>query len=116
MKCLANGYLPEQFLHSSSNHREDEYGGSIENRARFMLGTIDAALSVWEAGKVGLHVSPQGDMHEMGDETAKETYAYLASECKKRGLAFIFARESQDYEDCFLWANVYCKSRFIRAF
>lgn len=95
----ANGYLPEQFLHSSSNTRGDLYGGSLENRARFMLGAIDAALSVWDAGSVGLHVSPQGDEHDTGDDAASETYAYIASECKKRGMAFIFVRESQDYEE-----------------
>ena len=94
----ANGYLPEQFLHSSSNHRDDEYGGSLENRARFMLGAIDAALSVWDAGNVGLHVSPQGDEHDTGDSSASVTYAHVASECKKRGLAFIFVRESQSYD------------------
>ena len=95
----ANGYLPEQFLHSSSNHREDSYGGSLENRARFMLGAIDAALSVWDAGNVGLHVSPQGDAHDTGDSSPSETYAFIASECKKRGLAFMFVRESQSYDN-----------------
>ncbi|MGJ8657106.1 MAG: alkene reductase [Akkermansiaceae bacterium] len=95
----ANGYLPEQFLHSSSNTRDDIYGGSLENRARFMLGAIDAALSVWDAGNVGLHVSPQGDEHDTGDSDASETYAYIANECKKRGMAFIFVRESQEYEN-----------------
>ncbi len=94
----ANGYLPEQFLHSSSNHRDDVYGGSLENRARFMLGTIDAALTVWDAGNVGLHVSPQGDAHDTGDSSPSDTYTYIASECKKRGLAFIFVRESQSYK------------------
>lgn len=95
----ANSYLPEQFLHSSSNHREDEYGGSIENRARFMLGTIDAALESWPAGRVGLHLSPQGDAVDTGDATPVETYTYLAKKCKKRGLAFLFSRESLDYGD-----------------
>lgn len=95
----ANGYLPEQFLHSSSNSREDEYGGSIENRAKFLFKAVDAALTVWDAGNVGLHVSPQGDAHDTGDATPRETYAYVASECKTRGLAFIFIRESQDDEN-----------------
>lgn len=95
----ANSYLPEQFLHSSSNHRTDEYGGSIENRARFMLGTIDAALKSWPADRIGLHLSPQGDAMDTGDATPVETYAYLAQECKKRGLAFLFSRESLDYGD-----------------
>ncbi len=95
----ANGYLPEQFLHSSSNTRDDLYGGSLENRSRFMLGALDALLSVWDAGNVGLHVSPQGDAHDTGDSNARETYTYIASECKRRGIGFIFVRESQDYEE-----------------
>lgn len=89
----ANGYLPEQFLHSSTNHRTDEYGGSIENRAKFMLEALDALISVWGADRVGLHLSPQGDAHDAGDATPLETYTYLAEQCKQRGIAFIFLRE-----------------------
>ncbi len=55
----ANGYLPHQFLSLESNTRDDEYGGNLENRARFMLEAVDAAISVWGADRVGLHISPQ---------------------------------------------------------
>lgn len=89
----ANGYLPEQFLHSTTNHRTDEYGGSIENRSKFMLEALDALISVWGADRVGLHLSPQGDAHDAGDGTPLETYTYLAEQCKQRGIAFIFLRE-----------------------
>jgi len=89
----ANGYLPEQFLHSSTNHRTDEYGGPIENRARFLLEALDALISVWGAERVGLHLSPQGDAHDAGDATPLETYTYLADQCRQRGIAFIFLRE-----------------------
>ncbi|QQL45917.1 alkene reductase [Sulfuriroseicoccus oceanibius] len=89
----ANGYLPEQFLHSSTNHRTDEYGGSIENRARFLLEALDALISVWGAERVGLHLSPQGDAHDAGDATPLETNVYLAEQSKQRGIAFIFLRE-----------------------
>jgi 2,4-dienoyl-CoA reductase-like NADH-dependent reductase (Old Yellow Enzyme family) len=89
----ANGYLPDQFLQDSTNKRTDEYGGSIENRARFMLEAVDAAISVWGADRVGLHLAPQGDSHSMGDSDPIATFCYVAREASKRGLAFLFVRE-----------------------
>lgn len=90
----ANGYLPEQFLHSSTNLRDDRFGGSIENRSRFMLAALDALISVWGPDRVGLHLSPQGDEHDSGDATPIETYTHIAEQCKARGIAFIFLRET----------------------
>ncbi|OGT70808.1 MAG: alkene reductase [Gammaproteobacteria bacterium RIFCSPLOWO2_02_FULL_57_10] len=89
----ANGYLLDQFLQSSSNHRTDEYGGSIENRARLMLAATDAAISVWGAGRVGMHLAPRGDAHDMGDSDPFATFTYVAKELGKRGIAFICTRE-----------------------
>ena len=89
----ANGYLPEQFLHSSTNQRSDQYGGSLENRARFMLEATDALISVWGAGRVGVHLSPRGDAHDMGDANPAETYGYLMQQFSQRGIAFVFTRE-----------------------
>ncbi|WP_018968973.1 alkene reductase [Rubritalea marina] len=89
----ANGYLLDQFLQDSTNKREDAYGGSVENRARLMLEVVDAVVSVWGADRVGLHLAPRGDAHDMGDSDLKTTFTYLASEVGKRGLAFLFARE-----------------------
>jgi 2,4-dienoyl-CoA reductase-like NADH-dependent reductase (Old Yellow Enzyme family) len=89
----ANGYLLDQFLHSSSNVREDEYGGPIENRARLHLEVADAASAVFGADRVGMHLAPRGDAHGMGDTNARETFLYLASELGKRKLAFLMARE-----------------------
>ena len=91
----ANGYLLDQFLQDSSNHRTDEYGGPIENRARLMLEAVDAAISVWGADRVGLHLAPRGDSHDMGDSDPAATFGYVAREVGKRGIAFICARESQ---------------------
>lgn len=90
----ANGYLLDQFLQDSSNHRTDSYGGSIENRARFMLEVTDAVVSVWGAGKVGMHLAPRGDMHSMGDSNLSATFGYVARELGRRQLAFLCARES----------------------
>ncbi|SNS43677.1 2,4-dienoyl-CoA reductase [Granulicella rosea] len=89
----ANGYLLDQFLHSGSNERGDEYGGAIENRGRLMLEVADAAISVWGAGRVGMHLAPRGDVMSMSDQNPRETFLYVASELGKRKLAFLMARE-----------------------
>ncbi|HBI71015.1 MAG TPA: alkene reductase [Massilia sp.] len=90
----ANGYLLDQFLQDSTNQRTDEYGGSIENRARLMLEVTDACIDVWGADRVGMHLAPRRDSHDMGDSTPAETFGYVARELGKRGIAFIFAREA----------------------
>ena len=90
----ANGYLLDQFLQDGSNKRTDEYGGSVENRARLHLEVADACVSVWGAGRVGMHLAPRCDAHDMGDSDPQKTFTYLASELGKRKLAFICARES----------------------
>ncbi|MEB0027829.1 alkene reductase [Pseudomonas sp. MH9.2] len=91
----ANGYLLDQFLQSSTNHRTDEYGGSLENRARLMLEVTDAVIEVWGAGRVGMHLAPRADSHDMGDENLSETFTYVARELGKRGIAFICSREKE---------------------
>lgn len=89
----ANGYLIDQFLQDATNHRKDAYGGSIENRARFMLEVTDAVISVWGAERVGMHLAPRCDMHSMGDSSRLETFNYVARELGKRKIAFICSRE-----------------------
>ncbi|HUE91535.1 alkene reductase [Pseudomonas sp.] len=91
----ANGYLPDQFLQSSTNQRTDRYGGNLENRARLLLEVTDAAIEVWGAGRVGVHLSPRADLHDMGDANRAETFTYVAQELGKRGIAFICAREQE---------------------
>lgn len=90
----ANGYLLDQFLQDSTNHRTDHYGGSLENRARLMLEVADAVASVWGPDRVGMHLAPRGDAHSMGDSDPETTFTYVARELGTRGLAFICARES----------------------
>lgn len=92
----ANGYLLDQFLQDGPNQRKDQYGGSIENRARLMLEVTDACIEVWGAGRVGMHLAPRCDSHSMGDSNPEATFTYVAKELGKRGLAFVFARESLD--------------------
>jgi len=90
----ANGYLLDQFLQDKTNHRTDAYGGPIENRARLMLEVADAVISVWGANRVGMHLAPRGDAHDMGDSNPAATFGYVARELGRRKLAFICARES----------------------
>jgi N-ethylmaleimide reductase len=89
----ANGYLLDQFLQDGSNHRTDQYGGPVENRARLMLEVTDACIEVWGAHRVGMHLAPRGDSHDMGDTDRRATFTHVARELKKRGIAFICARE-----------------------
>ena len=89
----ANGYLIDQFLQTKTNQREDEYGGSVENRARFLLEVVDALIEVWGAGRVGVHLAPRGDEHDMGDADPRETFGYVMQELGKRQIAFFFTRE-----------------------
>ncbi len=92
----ANGYLLDQFLQTASNHRDDKYGGVVENRARLMLEVTDAVISVFGAERVGMHLAPRCDAHSMGDESPLETFKYVATELGKRKLAFICTREYFD--------------------
>ena len=91
----ANGYLLDQFLQSSTNQRNDQYGGSLENRARLLLEVTDAVIEVWGAQRVGVHLAPRADSHDMGDANRAETFTYVARELGKRGIAFICSREKE---------------------
>jgi 2,4-dienoyl-CoA reductase-like NADH-dependent reductase (Old Yellow Enzyme family) len=90
----ANGYLLDQFLQDKTNQRTDNYGGSIENRARLMLEVTDACIGVWGADRVGMHLAPRRDSHDMGDSDPAATFGYVARELGKRKIAFICAREA----------------------
>ncbi|MFC9790113.1 alkene reductase [Rhodococcus sp. NPDC127528] len=86
----ANGYLFEQFLNPSTNTRTDHYGGSIRHRARFLLETVDRVSEAIGSTRVGLRLSPFGELFDMPAyaETA-DTYLYLASELSRRDLAYV---------------------------
>jgi len=86
----ANGYLLEQFIRPSSNQRTDRYGGSIENRARFVLEVADAAIKAIGKDKVGIRLSPFGVFNDMPVYAAMESdYTYLAHQLNARGLVYI---------------------------
>ncbi len=89
----ANGYLIDQFLQASSNLRGDEYGGTIENRARFLLEATDAVCEVWEPRRVGMHLAPRGGEDPENDPTGEKVFGYVARELGNRGLGFLCGRE-----------------------
>lgn len=90
----ANGYLIDQFLQDSTNLRTDEYGGPVENRAALLLQIVDRLISVWGPGRVGVHLAPRGDAHDMGDSNRLATFSYVARKLGERKIAFICAREN----------------------
>jgi N-ethylmaleimide reductase len=85
----ANGYLVEQFLQSRSNLRADRYGGSIENRARFLLEVTQAAIDVWGASRVGVRLSPYGIANGSGEAEPMPLYKYAIEQLNPLGLAYL---------------------------
>jgi 2,4-dienoyl-CoA reductase-like NADH-dependent reductase (Old Yellow Enzyme family) len=89
----ANGYLIDQFLQDRSNTRTDQYGGSIENRVRFLNEIADAVIGVWGADRVGVHLAPRGDSHDIGDSDPRALFTHVARQMRDRGVAFLCLRE-----------------------
>lgn len=86
----ANGYLLEQFLNPHSNKRTDSYGGSIENRSRIVLDTVDAVATVIGKEKIGVRLSPFGTLHDMQPYAeAEQTHLYLAGALQQRDIAYL---------------------------
>jgi N-ethylmaleimide reductase len=85
----ANGYLLEQFLQSHTNLRTDQYGGSIENRARLLLEIAQAAISVWGADRVGVRLSPYGVANGSGEAEPMPLYTYVVKALDPLGLAYL---------------------------
>lgn len=85
----ANGYLPNQFLAPNANQRTDAYGGSPENRIRFVLEVIDAMTAAWEPGRIGIRISPAVTFNDIADPEADITYPLLTAELAKRHLAWL---------------------------
>jgi len=85
----ANGYLLEQFIKSGSNHRTDEYGGSLENRLRLPLMVIETVIDVWGKDKVGVRVGPTGSFNGMHDDNPIETFTAFAKHLNDLGIAYL---------------------------
>ena len=76
----ANGYLLDQFLQDGSNQRTDAYGGSVENRSRFLLEVVEALVSVWGGDRVAVRIGPGGRWNGMSDSNPPALYNYLVAE------------------------------------
>ena len=85
----ANGYLLDQFLQDGTNKREDRYGGSIENRARLLLGVVDAVAGAWSADRVGVRISPWGQFNGMSDSDPGALFDHVTAQLGTRGLAYL---------------------------
>ncbi len=85
----ANGYLIEQFLQSHTNLRTDRYGGSIENRARFLLEITQAVIDVWGASRVGVRLSPYGVANGSGEADPMPLYTHVIKSLDPLGLAYL---------------------------
>ncbi|MGR8932247.1 MAG: alkene reductase [Gammaproteobacteria bacterium] len=88
----AHGYLIDSFLRDGVNDRTDAYGGSIENRARFLLEVTDAVIGVWGAGRVGVRISPLVRFNDMVDSQPAELVAHVASQLNRRRIGFLEIR------------------------
>lgn len=89
----AHGYLLHQFTSATSNHRDDAYGGTMENRARIVLEVVDAVIDAWEPTRAGIRISPFGSFNGLDEVDGEPLALYLAAEFAARGLAFVHLSE-----------------------
>lgn len=89
----ANGYLLDQFLRDGSNQRTDEYGGSVENRMRFLNEVLDAVCEVWPNNRVGLRLTPENSFNSMSDSSPQEHFSYFVEQLNTRQLAYLHILE-----------------------
>lgn len=90
----ANGYLLDQFLRDGSNHRSDEYGGSLKNRMRFPLEVVRAVVSVWGRERVGYRISPHFTVHAMSDSDRTNTFVTFARKLDQCGIGYVHLIEA----------------------
>lgn len=85
----ASGYLPMQFLSTNSNVRTDEWGGSVEKRAAFLLAVVDAMIAATDPGFVAVKIGPGWTFHDVFDDDPVATYTHVVKELSKRGIAYL---------------------------
>ncbi|HLW56890.1 MAG TPA: alkene reductase [Bacteriovoracaceae bacterium] len=90
----ANGYLVDQFIHDGTNKRNDEYGGSVEKRSRFLFEVLNALIEVWGSGRVGLHLSPYSNTHDVSDSNPDKLFEYIFTKLNDFNLSFVFIRNT----------------------
>lgn len=89
----ANGYLVDQFLRDRTNHRTDRYGGSVQNRARFLIEVTEALAGEWGAERVGVRLSTTAPFNDMGDSDPAATFTAAVGELNRFGLAYLHVVE-----------------------
>ncbi|MBW4532926.1 MAG: alkene reductase [Pleurocapsa minor HA4230-MV1] len=94
----AFGYLIDQFLQDGSNQRQDKYGGSIENRARFLLEVVEAVTQVWRDDCVGIRLSPSNTFYGMVDSDSQATFSYVIKALNNFKLAYIHLMEANEVD------------------
>ncbi len=94
----ASGYLIHQFLDSGINQRTDEFGGSVENRARFLLMVVDGVCAAIGAGRTGIKLSPRIKFNDVSEPDAEAMYPYLAKQLSSRNLAYLHGAKQGGYE------------------
>ena len=89
----ANGYLLDQFLRDGSNQRDDQYGGSVENRMRLLNEVLDAVCELWPAHQVGVRITPENSFNSMSDSDPQGHFGYFVDQLNQRGLAYLHVLE-----------------------
>lgn len=89
----ANGYLLDQFLRDGSNQRTDQYGGSIENRARLLLEVTAAVCEIWDSSRVGLRLSPLQPFNDVADSNPEATFSYVVKALNQFNLGYLHITE-----------------------
>jgi N-ethylmaleimide reductase len=85
----ANGYLLDQFINSSTNHRADEFGGPVGNRARLLMEVVETISEIWGPDRVGVRLSPLGMLNDISDDDPEATFGYIAEKLSKYELAYL---------------------------
>jgi N-ethylmaleimide reductase len=85
----ASGYLIDTFLQTKTNHRTDAYGGSVENRYRFLKEIVEAIIAVFPANRVAVRLSPNSFYNDMGSPSYREDFLYIAGQLNAYGLAYL---------------------------
>jgi N-ethylmaleimide reductase len=94
----AFGYLIDQFLQDGSNQRSDKYGGSIENRSRFLLEVVDVVASIWGENRVGIKLSPSNTFYGMQDSNPQATFSYVINALNSFDLAYLHLMEANEVD------------------
>jgi N-ethylmaleimide reductase len=93
----ANGYLLDQFLRDGTNRRTDIYGGSVANRARLLLETVDAVTRIWGRGHVGVRISPTNPFNDISDSNPERTFGYVAEQLGRYRLVYLHVVETDEH-------------------